>query len=298
MDRFNQLQAFIKVVDRGGFAGAARDLGVSPSSVTRAVAALEDRLGTGLLIRTTRAVRLTDSGRRFLESARQILVELEEAEDAAVGTHTEPSGELRITAPVLLGRMVLTPIIGEYLERFPRVRIQTLFVDRNVNLIDEGLDVAVRIGELPDSSLIAIKAGSVRLVAFASPDYLAANGEPEAPEDLSAHRLIQSLPLGTSAEWPFQRNGKQVTVHIEPQARMNTNDAVIELAVRGFGCARLLSYQIAPYVSEKRLKIILVPFELSPLPVHIIHQEGRTVSAKVRSFVDFAVERLRANPSL
>ncbi|MBE9553170.1 MAG: LysR family transcriptional regulator, partial [Proteobacteria bacterium] len=265
---------------------------------TRAVAMLEDRLGTRLFVRTTRSVRLTESGERFLQDGRRILLELEEAEEAAVGSHAAPRGELRITAPVLFGRMFVTPILGDFLDLYPLVSARNLFVDRVVNLMDEGLDVAIRIGDLPDSSSIAVRAGMVRRVMFASPEYIDKNGLPRRPEDLSSHRLIQSLPMGASAEWPFQENGTPFSVWAEPRIRMNTNDAVIELALRGWGLSRLLSYQIAPYLANGRLQTVLSAFELPPIPIHVLHQEGRMVSAKVRSFVDYMVERLRADPAL
>ena len=298
MDRFHSIQVFVKVADCGGFAAAARDLAISPPAVTRAVAMLEDRLGTRLFVRTTRSVRLTESGERFLQDGRRILLELEEAEEAAVGSHAAPRGELRITAPVLFGRMFVTPILGDFLDRYPMVRAQTLFVDRIVNMMDEGLDVAIRIGNLPDSSLIAVRAGMVRRVLFASPEYLDKHGLPRRPEALSSHRLIQSLAMGASPEWPFQENGTPFSVRAEPRVRMNTNDAVIELAVRGWGISRLLSYQIAPYLADGRLQTVLSGFEIPPLPIHVVHQEGRMVSARVRSFVDYMVERLRAEPAL
>ena len=298
MDRFHSIQVFVKVADCGGFAAAARDLAMSPPAVTRAVAMLESRLGTRLFVRTTRSVRLTESGERFLQDGRRILLELEEAEDAAVGSHAAPRGELRITGPVLFGRMFITPVLGDFLERYPMVTAQTLFVDRVVNLMDEGLDVAIRIGELPDSSLIAVRVGTVRRVMFASPKYLDRHGLPRRPEDLSGYRLIQSLAMGASPEWPFQENGTPFSVRLEPRLRMNTNDAVIELAARGWGISRLLSYQIAPYLADGRLKTILSAFEIPPLPIHVVHQEGRMVSARVRSFVDYMAERLRADPAL
>jgi DNA-binding transcriptional LysR family regulator len=298
MDRFHSIQVFVKVADSGGFAAAARDLAMSPPAVTRAVAMLEDRLGTRLFVRTTRSVRLTESGERFLQDSRRILQELEEAEEAAVGSHAAPRGELHITAPVLFGRIFVTPILGDFLGLYPLVNARTLFVDRVVNLMDEGLDVAIRIGDLPDSSLIAVRAGTVRRVMFASPDYLDKHGLPQRPEDLSKHRLIQSLTMGASPEWPFQENGKPFSIRAEPRLRMNTNDAVIELALRGWGLSRLLSYQIAPYLAEGRLKTVLHEFELPPQPIHVVHQEGRMVSAKVRAFVDYMAERLRADPAL
>lgn len=299
MDRFQAIQVFVKVAECGGFAAAARDLAMSPPAVTRAIAMLEDRLGTRLFVRTTRSVRLTESGDRFLQDGRRILLELEEAEEAAVGSHVEPRGELRITGPVLFGRMFVTPILGDFLDRYPMVKAQTVFVDRIVNLMDEGLDVAIRIGDLPDSSLIAVRVGTVRRVMVASPDYIKKHGLPQRPEDLSQHRLIQALAMGTSSEWMFQENGKPLSVRVEPRIRMNTNDSAIELAVRGWGLSRLLlSYQIAPYLADGRLQTVLSAFELPPLPIHVVHQEGRIVSAKVRSFVDFMVERLRADSAL
>ncbi|NQU62561.1 MAG: LysR family transcriptional regulator [Rhodospirillales bacterium] len=298
MDRFRSIQVFIKVAERGGFAKAARELAMSPPAVTRAVAMLEDRLGTRLFVRTTRSVRLTESGDRFLADGRRILLELQEAEEAAVGSHAEPRGELRITGPVLFGRMFVTPILGDFLDRYPMVKAQTLFVDRVVNLMDEGLDVAIRIGDLPSSSLIATRAGSVRRVMVASPEYISKHGLPQRPEDLPNHRLIQSLAMGTSQDWPFQENGKSLSVRLEPRCRMNTNDAAMELTSRGWGLSCLLSYQIAPHLADGRLQTVLSDFELPPLPVHVIHQEGGMVSAKVRAFVDFMVERLRADEAL
>jgi DNA-binding transcriptional LysR family regulator len=298
LDRFHAIQVFVTISECGGFAAAARQLAMSPPAVTRTIALLEKRLGTRLLVRTTRSVRLTESGERFLQDGRRILQDLLEAEEAAVGSHAEPRGELRITAPVLFGRMFVTPILGDFLDRYPMVNAQTLFVDRVVNLMDEGLDVAIRIGDLPDSSLSAVRVGVVRRVVFASPIYLANNGLPEHPRDLTNHRLILSMALGSSLDWPFQENGKPVSVKVEPRVRMNTNDAAIELAVQGWGVSRALSYQIAPDLADGRLKTVLDPFELPPMPVHIIHQEGRNVSAKVRTFVDFMVERLRADEAL
>ena len=298
MDRFQSLQVFVKVAERGGFAAAARELAMSPPAVTRAISALEERIGTRLLLRTTRSVRLTESGERYLLDCRRILADLEEAEDAAVGSHAAPRGELRITAPLLFGRIHVTPILGDFLDHYPLVNAQTLFVDRIVNLMDEGLDVAIRIGHLPDSSLIAIRAGTVRWVLFASPQYLKKRGLPQQPADLANHRLIQSLSVETASEWPFQENGKPRVIRIEPRLRMNANDAVAELVARGWGISRLLSYQIAPHLADGRVQTVLREFEMPPLPIHVVHQEGRMVSTKVRAFVDYMVDRLRADPAI
>lgn len=298
MDRFHSIQVFVKVADCGGFAAAARELAMSPPTVSRAVAMLEDRLGIRLFVRTTRSVRLTESGERFLHDGRRILLELEEAEETAAGTHAAPRGELHITAPVLFGRIFVTPILGEFLDRYPLLEAQTLFVDRVVNLMDEGLDVAIRIGDLPDSSLTAVRVGQIRRVVCASPEYINKNGLPQHPNDLSGHRLIQSLAMESSREWMFLENGNRISIPLNPRLRMNTNDAVIDLVVRGWGLSRLLSYQIAPDLAGGRLQIVLGAFELPPMPIHVLHQEGRMVSAKVRTFVDFMVERLRADSAL
>ena len=294
MDKFHAIQVFTRVADCGGFAAAARKLNMSPPAVTRAVSMLEDQLGTRLFVRTTRSVGLTESGQRFLADAKRILLDLEEAENAAVGSHTAPRGELHVTAPVLFGRMFVTPILGEFLDLHPQLSARTLYVDRFVNLIDEGLDVAIRIGELADSSLIAIRCGSVRRVVFASPTYIEKHGKPQRPEDLGDHELVHSLAGGALHDWTFQQNGQPYQVRTEARVRMNTNDAVIEMCLRGRGISQLLSYQVAPYLADGRLQTILDDYELPAVPIHVVHQEGRLVSAKVRAFVDYMAERLRA----
>lgn len=294
MDKFRAIQVFISVADNRGFAAAARNLNMSPPAVTRAVSMLEEDLGTPLFARTTRSVRLTESGERFLEDARRILLDLEEAQDAAVGTHAAPRGELHVTAPVLFGRMYVTPILGEFLNLHSQLSARTLFVDRVVNLVDEGQDVAIRIGALPDSSLVAVRCATVRQVMVASPDYIARRGMPTLPEGLANHQIIQATGNNPGDDWKFQHNGKPVSVRLEPRVRMNTNDAAIELALRGSGVSRLLSYQVAPYLADGRLQAVLEAFEMPPQPVHVVHQEGRLVSAKVRAFVDYMVQHLRA----
>lgn len=293
MDKFRAIQVFISVADKRGFAAAARSLNMSPPAVTRAVSMLEEDLGTPLLVRTTRSVRLTENGQRFLEDARRILLDLEEAQDAAVGVHAAPRGELHVTAPVLFGRMYVTPLLGDFLDLHPQLSARTLFVDRVVNLVDEGQDVAIRIGALPDSSLVAVRCATVRQVMVASPDYIARHGLPTLPEGLASHQIIQATGTNPGDDWKFQHNGKPISVRLAPRVRMNTNDAAIELAVRGGGVSRLLSYQVAPYLADGRLQVVLDAFEMPPQPVHVVHQEGRLVSAKVRAFVDFMVPHLR-----
>jgi len=298
MDHFQSIQTFVTVADKRGFAAAARELAMSPPAVTRAVSALEDRLGTPLFVRTTRSVRLTDSGARFLEDARRILSDLQEAEESAVGSHAAPRGELRITAPVLFGRMFVTPLLGGFLNQHDGVTAQTLYLDRVVNIMDEGQDVAIRIGDLPDSSLSATRVGSVRRVVFGTPAYLKQNGIPRHPSDLSKHRVIQPLSMGGSRDWRFQDGDSAVHVQLQSRLRMNTNDAVIALILEGWGLSRLLSYQIAPYLKDGGLNTVLDAYEPPSLPIHVVHQEGRKASPKVRAFVDYVVAHLRQNPAI
>lgn len=298
MDRLHLMTVFVAVAEAQSFAGAARRLGMSSPAVTRAIAALEQRLGVRLLTRTTRIVRATEAGLRYLEDARRIIAEVDEADEAAGGTNAVPRGRLAVTAPALFGRMFVTPVVIDYLRSYPDVSVAALYLDRVVNLVEEGLDVGVRIGHLPDSSLQAIRVGSVRTVLCAAPAYLEAHGLPLAPEDLQAHVLVSASGVSPSPEWKFVRDGRPYGVRVKPRLTVITNDAAIEAALSGFGIARLLSYQVAPLLASGQLKILLGQFELPPLPVHVIHREGRQSAAKVRSFVDLVVARLRANTSL
>ncbi|MEX0343893.1 MAG: LysR family transcriptional regulator [Rhizobiaceae bacterium] len=298
MDKFRALQTFVAVAECAGFAAAARKLNMSPPAVTRYVSMLEEELGTRLFTRTTRTLNLTQAGERFLADSTRVLADLAEAEDAAVGSHGQIAGELRVTAPVLFGRMFVTPILAEFLAMHSQVTARTLFVDRNVNLIDEGLDVAVRIGELADSSLTATRCGWVRQAVFALPDYLDRNGRPAHPRDLAEHRVINAVAVSESSRWQFNDNGRTISVPVDPRVRMNTNDAVIEMVLAGQGIARLLSYQVARHLADGRLVPVLSRFEPPAMPIHVLHAEGRRTSARVRSFVDHIAGRIRADASL
>ena len=294
MDRFQLMTVFVAVAEEEGFAAGARRLRMSPPAVTRAVAALEKRLGVQLLHRTTRHVRATEAGARYLEDARRILADVDAADEAAAGVDTQPRGRLAVTAPILFGRMFVMPGILDYLTRYPGTQVSALLLDRVVNLLEEGLDVGVRIGELPDSNLRALRAGSVRVVLCASREYLQRHGVPRAPRDLLKHSLIASSAGGNSLDWRF--DGR--LLRIQPRLSVTTNDAAIEAALRGFGIARLLSYQVARHVDAGELAVVLAKYEPPALPVHIVHQEGRHASAKVRAFVDLMVQRLRSDPTL
>ncbi len=296
MSDLEHLRVFVAVADAGGFAPAARRLRMSPPAVTRAIAALERHLGARLLHRTTRSVRLTDVGERFLADSRRILMELEEAEAAARGAHVEPQGLLSITASSMFGRLHVAPVLLDFLARHPKVNARTLFVDRIVHLIDEGFDVAVRIARLPDSSLTAVPVGLVRPVIVASPDYLAEHGEPQTPEELAQHRAIGFSQVGAfDSTWTFRRDdGSSYTATPRIQWVANDGEVAIAAAASGHGLSRAISYQVAEAVEAGRLRRVLQAYEPPAIPVQLVYPAGRKAAAKVRAFVDFAAEQLRA----
>jgi len=298
VDRLHLINVFAAVVDANGFAGAARKLNISPPAVTRAITELESHLGVRLLTRTTRVVRVTDAGARYVEDCRRILAELAEADESVSGMHSAPRGRLTITGPVLFGALYVTPIVTEYLQRYPEVSASCWFLDRVVNMMDEGVDIAVRIGELPDSSMQAIRVGKVRRVICAAPSYLARHGIPQHPDELAAHTIISASGVTPIPEWRLLENGAQRIIKVQPRMVTTTNDSAIAAAVSGFGLSRLMSYQVAEHLREGRLKIVLSEFEAAPLPVHLVHREGRHASQKARAFLDLAIERLRASTAL
>ena len=295
MDRLHLMTLFVAVAEEESFAGGARRLGMSPPAVTRAIAALEDRLGVKLLNRTTRYVRVTDAGNRYLDDARRIIGEMDEADEAAAGINAEPRGYLAVTAPVLFGRIFVIPGIVDYLQRYPDMEVSAVFLDRVVNLLEEGFDVGVRIGELPDSSMKAIRVGHVRRVLCASPTYLAKNGIPKRPSELTVHKIVAASPVSAVVDWKFAQD---IIVRVKPRLTVTSNDAAIEAILNGMGISRLLSYQTASYIGSGQLQAILKEFEPPPLPIHVIHREGRNASAKVRTFVDLIVARLRSVQAL
>ncbi len=298
MDRFHLMNVFVAVAEAESFAGGARRLKLSPPAVTRAVVALEEQLGVRLLTRTTRVVRVTEAGARYLEDARRIIIEMDEADAAAAGVNATPRGQLAVTAPVLFGKLYVMPIITEFQTTFDQTTVSALFVDRIVNFVDEGMDVGVRIGQLPDSSLRATRVGHVRRVVVGTPAYLEQHGIPQTPDDLTKHRLVASSGVTPSNDWVFHHAGEKVTARVQPRIIANTNDGTLEAVCRGYGLTRLLSYQVASQLASGELKTVLGEFEGPELPVHVIHREGRHGSAKVRSFVNLAVERLRADKAL
>lgn len=290
MDRFDAMQAFVTVADLKGFAPAARKLGLSASAVTRMVAALEEHVGARLLQRTTRSVMLTDIGARFLERARRILADIEEAEGSAQAERTQPTGRLVISAPLGFGRRHVSPLLSTYLKRYPDVSAELRLSDRMINLVEEGVDAAVRIGHLADSSLVARAVGDMRRMVVASPDYLTQHGEPATPAQLAAHQTVHFGALSVAPDWRFVEAGREVRVTCSPRFTSNSADAAIWQAEQGIGLTRVLAYQAAEAIAAGRLKVVLAAFEPPPLPIHIIYPTSRLLSAKVRTFVDLALE--------
>ena len=298
MDQLHLIKVFVAVVDSMGFAGAARKLGISPPAVTRAVSELEGHLGLRLLTRTTRTVRVTEAGERYAQDCRRIVADLLEADESVSGLHTAPRGRLTVTAPVLFGALHVTPIVTEYLTRYPQVSATCLFLDRVVNLLDEGVDVAVRIGELPDSTLQAVRVGQVRRVICASPAYLAQHGTPLTPADLERHSIVSASSVTPAPEWKLAHRGQAHTVRLQPRMTTTTNDSAVVAALSGFGLTRLLSYQVTEHLRNGRLQTVLTDHEPEALPVHVVHREGRQAPKRVRAFLDLAIEQLRLNENL
>ncbi|WP_198370847.1 LysR family transcriptional regulator [Roseomonas rosulenta] len=289
-DRFDALAAFVAVAEAQGFAAAARRMGLSPSAVTRLVAGLEDRLGLLLLQRTTRRVSLTDAGSRFLPRARRVLDDLREAEDSAAAEHAAPTGHLVVAAPVVFGRLHAGPLVCDFLSRHPAVTAELTLSDRNIDLLEEGVDVALRIGRLDDSALVSRRVGVTRRVWVAAPGYLAQAGLPLAPEDLDRHRLIHCTALGAARAWRFHRGGVEEVRGIAPRYATNSVDAALWHAVQGGGVTMALAYQAEEALRAGRLALVLQDFEPEPLPIQFVYPSARLLSAKVRALVDLAVQ--------
>ena len=292
------MRVFVTVEEEGGFAAASRKLDISPAAVTRAIVALEEQLGVRLILRTTRNVRLTDAGRQYYDDTRAILTSIAEANEAVSGINAEPRGTLSVTASVLFGRLYVMPSIIEYMQRYPKVKVLANFVDRVTNLVEEEIDVAIRIGELPDSSLRAIKVGQVRRVLCASPDYLRENGTPEHPEELSKHSIISANSISPRVEWRFGTGKDIEKLQMDPRLIVSSNDAALAAAVGGLGITRLLSYQVKSQVEDGALRLLLEDYEESPWPIHVVHREDKLGSSKVRAFIECVVDHLRNHASL
>jgi DNA-binding transcriptional LysR family regulator len=293
MDRAEALAVFVEVAERRSFVAAARRFRRSPTAVTRAIGELERRLGVRLLNRTTRAVNLTEAGDRFLAGARRVLADLEEIERAAAGEGTAPRGQLRITAPILFGRLHVLPIVTEFLGRFPDVSVALSLLDRPVDLVEEGLDVAVRIGPLAETSAVATRVGAVRRILVASPAYLTQHGTPRALADLGQHAVVAFSGVAGVEQWVFRDAAGEEGIAIRPRLVVTTAEAALDAVKSGWGITRVLSYQAADDIARGSLLRLLPTHEGDELPIHLVHPGGRHPPPKLRAFVDFARPRLR-----
>jgi DNA-binding transcriptional LysR family regulator len=296
MDRIDAMRVFVSALDAGSLAGAGRRLGRSPAAVSRAIAFLEDHVGVQLLHRTTRSIRLSEAGERYAAACRRVLTDLEEADMLAAGERAAPRGLLTLTAPLISGEDVLRPILDAFLDAHPAVSARLLLLDRPVSLVDEGIDAALRIAHLPDSTLVAVRVGEVRRVVAAAPSYLAQHPRIAEPADLAKHRVVSMTQFGIDS-WSFPPapgSSTARTVQFAPRLIVNSVRAAIASAAEGHGVTRLFSYHVGEEVRAGRLKIVLADSEPTPLPVHIITPEGRLSVPKVRAFVDFALPRLKA----
>ena len=296
MDRIDAMKVFVVALDEGSLAGAGRRLGRSPAAVSRAIAFLEAHVGAELLHRTTRSIRLSEVGERYAAACRRVLAELEEADIVAGGERAAPRGTLTLSAPVISGEMVLRPVLDAFLDAYPTVSARLMLVDRAVNLIDEGVDVALRIAELADSSMVATRIGEVRRVVVAAPRYLKQNPRIEEPGDLAKHQIITMAHLPNSWTFPpLPGSSVPRSVQVAPRLVTNSIRGAVASAVGGRGVALFFSYQVAEQVQTGELEIVLTGHEPAALPVHVITPQGRLAVPKVRAFMDFAVPRLRSH---
>lgn len=297
MDRIDAMKVFVAALDEGSLAGAGRRLGRSPAAVSRAIALLERHVGAELLHRSTRALKLSEAGERYATACRRVLAELDEADLAAAGEHAAPRGTLTITSPPISGEDILRPIIDAYLDAFPAVTVNLVLLDRHANMIDEGIDIALRVAELPDSAMVAIRVGGgVKRVVVASPRYLAHHPPIAEPSDLTQHRIVTTTHFGHDT-WVFPPvAGSTIarSVHFRPRLVVNSVRAALASAVDGQGVTRLYTYHVAERVQDGSLRVLLRDAEPPAMPVHLITPQGRLSAPKVRTFVDFAAPLLRA----
>ena len=293
MDKLGAMRTFVRIVEAGSLTRAADSVGVSLPTVVRTLAALERELGVSLLKRTTRTIHLTDEGAHYLGRCRDILAATQEAEALLTAHRTEPVGRLSVTASVLFGRRHLAPILYEFLLRNPKVTAEVLLVDRVVNLIEEGIDVAIRIAHLRDSSIVAVPVGRMRRVVCGSENYLRKHGVPQTPEDMRKHVCVRHLGLVPRSELHFRIRGREVAIPINTVVTSNDIDAAVDACINGLGLGMFLSYMVAPYRKSGQLKYLLETFETEPVPVQVVYAPSRLMSSRVRAFVDECVRKLR-----
>lgn len=286
MDKLAAMKAFVAIVDHGSLTAAAEALEKAPPTMVRSLATLERSLGVRLLTRTTRRMALTEEGRVFLDRSRKILADVEEAEQVVTAATVAPRGHLRATAPVLFGSWHVAPAVAAFVESFPDVRVDLLLLDRVVDLVEEGIDVGVRIGRLPDSSMIAVPVGTMRRVVVASPGTLARVGTPKNPGELSSLPTVHHHGAGPAGRWAFRQAGRDTQVAVRSRFTSNAAAAVVEACTRGLGFGHFLAYQVDEPVRRGRLKVVLEEFEVAPLPVQVVYSDARLMSSRLRLFVD------------
>lgn len=294
MDKLRGIQTFIEIAERGSLTAAANALDTSLPTVVRRLAELEATLGVRLFNRTTRRIHLTDEGLRYLAICKNALGQLEEAEETLFDAKAKPSGKLIVTAPVLFGRLHVAPLLREFMRQHPELTVEMLLLDRSIDLIEEGVDIAVRIGHLADSSLHAVPVGSLRRVICASPAYLKRHGTPHHPSDLAAHAAIRFTGRGVLSEWQFQENGRVFGARITPRVITNSVEAAVDACCDGLGLGAFLSYQVQAPVMAGELKPVLRKYETEPVPITMLYPHSKLMSTRVRAFLDFAAPLLRS----
>ncbi|WP_298194843.1 LysR family transcriptional regulator [Novosphingobium sp.] len=293
MDRFEAMRTLLAAVDGGSLSAASRALNTPLPTVSRRVSDLEAHLGAQLLVRTSRKLILTEAGEAFVGAARRLLDDLSDAERAASGEYRAPRGELLVTAPIMFGKLHVAPVVHAFLAAYPDVTVRLVLSDSNIDLVEAHVDVAVRVGQLPDSDLVARRLGDIRWVLVASPEYLARCGEPAEPEDLASHDCIAFEGLQTRRVWRIGAGAAARSVTISPRYSVSTADAVVEAATAGLGIARVMSYQVANCVGAGRLVPVLTDQGSEPVPVHLVHRRQRSQPLKLRAFLDFVAPRLK-----
>ena len=295
MDRLEAMQLFVATVETGSFSGASRKLGIPLPTVSRKVSELEEHLKSRLLVRTTRKLTLTDAGAAYLSASKRILDDINAAETLASGEYTAPCGELILTAPIAFGRFHVLGMVNDFLKQYPDINVRMSLSDRGVNLSEDNIDMAVRIGALPDSSMIATRVGSVRRVVVGSPEYFAKHGTPKQLSDLVDLTCVTFAALHGNSSWVFPGKGRSAMQPVRPTCRLNINTAetAIDAAIAGIGVTHVISYQVAKPIAEGKLQVVLQQFEPEPMPVHLIHAAQGRLPLKMRSFLEFAAPRLR-----
>jgi DNA-binding transcriptional LysR family regulator len=293
LDRLEAMSILLEAVEAGSLSKAARNLGLPLATVSRKVSELEANLNASLLTRSVKGLAPTSAGRSFVTAAKAILEQLNEAERAAAGEYTAPTGDLAVTAPVMFGRLHVLPVVLDFLAAYPEVDVGLVLTDRVAHLVDDHVDVALRIGDLPDSTLTASLLGSVRRVVCASPAYLAERGLPATPDDLHRHAAISYESVSAPGVWRFEASGVELAAPLRSRLSVNTVEAAIDAAVAGMGLARAMSYQVVDHVRRGALALALEAFEPPPPPVHLVYNGQSRLPLKLRAFLDFVAPRLR-----